>query len=88
LFFDQEKGEAFAVEVMELFYYNESFDGDHKRLAQKIWDVKGKINDEKCRLLITLKMSIKEFNISEFAREVGCFDWRVEAVRFGIYSSV
>ena len=71
---------------MELVYHNEPFDGDHKRLAQETWKKKGKINDNKCKLLITLKMSIKECNISELAREVGRFDWKVEVVWLGIYN--
>jgi hypothetical protein len=86
LFLDQENGEAFPVEIMELYFYKEDkFDGNYKKLADTAWSKKGKINFDKCHLLIVSRLNADQFDVAQFAGELKHFDWKFDRVWFAIY---
>jgi hypothetical protein len=70
-FVDEDAGDAYPVEIMELFDYGQtSFDGDYKRLAKKVADTKGSINMPDCALLLVNKLNSTTFKVSEFVQEL------------------
>lgn len=87
LFLDQEAGEAFPVEIMELFVYGQTdFDGDYTKLVQKIWDTKGNMSLDQCHLLLINKQISVQFNVSQFLREMRKNNWRFERIWLGIFT--
>ena len=51
-FLDHKTDEACPVEVMELYFHNQSFNGNYKNLAKHTFRTKGTIQFPKCQLLI------------------------------------
>jgi len=86
-FLDQKTDEALPVEVMELYFYNQPFDGNYKNLAKHVFETKGKIQFPKCHLLIVSRINETQFNVSEFCREMQNFQWNFERIWFEIYTA-
>lgn len=86
-FLDQKTNEAFPVEVMELYFHNQTFDNDYKKLSKHIVETKGKINFPKCHLLIVSRINSIQFNISKLCREISNFQWNFERIWFEIYTA-
>lgn len=86
-FLDQKTDEAFPVEVMELYFYNQTFDNDYKRISKHIFETKGKINFPKCHLLIVSRINSIQFNITKFCQEIQNFQWNFERIWFEIYTA-
>lgn len=84
---DQQTNEAFPVEVVELYFYNEPFDGNYKNLAKHVFNKKGKMQLPKCHLLIVSRINEAQFNVSEFCREIQKFQWNFERIWFEIYTT-
>ncbi|HET55785.1 MAG TPA: hypothetical protein ENN33_11275 [Ignavibacteria bacterium] len=86
-FLDQKTDEAFPVEVMELYFHNQPFNGNYKNLAKHVFETKGKIQFPKCHLLIVSRINETQFNVSEFCREIKDFQWNFERIWFEIYTA-
>lgn len=81
LFLDQEAGEAFPVEIMELFVYGQTnFDDDYTKLAQKVWGTKGNMNLSQCHLLLINRRVSIQLDASEFLREMRKYNWKFERI--------
>ena len=86
-FLDSKNNEAFPVEIMELYFYEDNSSKiDYKKLAQHIFDKKGLINFPQCHLLIASRVVEKNFNISELYREIKKFSWYFERIWFSVYT--
>ncbi len=86
-FLDQKVGEAFPVEIMELYFYNQTFDGNYKRLAEHVFLKKGNMDFSRSHLLIVSRIKVTQLNISEFCREIQKFKWNFERIWFEIYTA-
>lgn len=86
-FLDQKTDEAFPVEVMELYFHNQTFDNDYKKLSKHIFETKGKINFPKCHLLIVSRINSVQFNITKLCQEIQNFQWNFERIWFEIYTA-
>lgn len=88
LFLDEVSGEAFPVEIMELFDYKEKqFDGDYKKLAEKIWDTKGVTDLNNCHLLLVNRIKSDEINISKLLQEMRSLAWKFERIWLGVFTA-
>jgi len=88
LFIDENAGEAFQVEVMELFDYGQTyFDGDHERLAKKVIQTKGLFCMPQCHLLLINRINSDTFNISKFSRELKKCTWNFERIWLSLYTA-
>lgn len=87
LFTDPINGEAFPVEIMELYYFgSKRFDSDYKKTAKHIWDTKGYVQFNKCHLLIVSRIVESQFNVTKLASELKKFMWKFERIWFAIYT--
>lgn len=85
-FLDQKSGEAFPVEVTELYQHNSAFDGDYKKLTKLVFEAKGLINLPTSHLLIVNRIKSREFNISQFCSELQKFNWHFERIWLSVYT--
>ena len=85
-FLDIKTNEAFPVEIMELYFPNETFDNDYQKLAEHIFKTKGSINFPTCHLLISSRLIVENFNVSKLCQEIVKFIWNFERIWFSIYT--
>src|SRR3989338_6119159 len=86
-FLDIKTNEAFPVEIMELYFHNNNFDGDYKKLANHIFEIKGSINFPTCHLLISSRLDVVDFNVSKLCQEIRKFNWNFEKIWFSIFTN-
>lgn len=87
LFLDQEAGEAFPVEIMELFVYGQmDFDGDYTKLVQRVWDTKGNMNLSQCHLLLVNRQISTTWNVSQFLKEMRRYAWEFERIWLAVFT--
>lgn len=84
-FVDIKTSEAFPVEIMELFFYSNNFDGDYKQLASYVLKTKGCIKILGCHLLIVSRLNT-DFNLSKLQTEIAKYSWNFERIWFCVYS--
>ncbi len=85
-FLDQKNGEAFPVEVTELYQHNSAFDGNYKMLVKLVSGAKGLINLPTSHLLIVNRIKSPEFNISQFCSEIQKINWNFERIWLSVYT--
>jgi len=90
LFLDLNNNEGFGVEVMELFFFNETvFDENYQVLANKIYEKKGTKDLKDCHLLVVSRIVSASFNIEKLRQELTKLNWNnVERIWFGIFTKL
>ncbi len=87
LFLDESSGEAFPVEIMELFEYGKNhFDEDYEKLTKRIWQTKGITDLQQCHLLLVSRINANTLNISKFLQEMKKFNWKFERIWLGVFT--
>ena len=79
---------GFSVEVMELYFFDQTFDMSLKELAKHIWDKKGKMSLPDCHLLVIVRIPDMVMDIVEFTKEFNCFKWLFERVWLNVYTNI
>jgi len=87
LFFIQENGKgAFPLEIMELYKYEGKFKNNLK-LIEHIWNKKGLMNYDLCYLLLSSRLSIGNFNVTEFIKELKNYNWKFQRIYLSFYTA-
>jgi len=86
-FLDQDKTEAFPVEIRELFIYkNVDSKIDYEKLAKEVWETKGKKDLENYHLLLINRIPSSEWNVPEFCRGLSKLSWKLERIWLGLFT--
>lgn len=86
-FLDENKTEAFPVEVRELFIYeNSGAKINYPDLAKAVWETKGQKDLAHYHLLLVNRIPSLEWNVSEFHRELNKFSWKFERIWLGMFT--
>jgi hypothetical protein len=86
-FLDIETNEAFPVELMELYFPDKNFDGDYEKLAKHIFSKKGHHSFPTGHLLISSRLDVVGFNVSELFQEMKRFNWNFERIWLSIFTN-
>lgn len=76
---------AVPLEIMELYKYKSQFK-TYSELAQHVWNTKGFSQQKNAHLLLTSRMAMEKFNVSEFIREIHKYQWSFERIWLSIYT--
>ena len=81
-----EEARLFSVEIMTLYDFEQKvFDGDYKKLAEKVWQSKGTSDYDRTELLLVSRLT-GELNVDEFATELNKYKWKFLCVRLSVIS--
>jgi len=86
LFYILENGNgAFPLEIMELYKYEGNFKDNHE-LIEHIWNKKGHMDYDLCYLLLASRLSIKNFNVTEFIKELKKYNWKFQRIYLSFHT--